>query len=474
MLLKQIVCLSLYVVVISQIISPISRDTSESKTQAISPGIIRRAALILPAVTKDPLVLKLIDEERRLHPAKRRKVSLFSIKPREDRTQRPTSSKRIQNINRSEKNDQEPTHEQLQEAVSILFNDSIAKRLHDRLNITIVPTGEIEEMLRKNHFAITDIAKPEVVSQIGSQLNCDIAIIPKLDKFVYSERADRELIIWSRIQVIDLRIKANIETTQAKENGNKKGKLLLSNTIEAAGSSRCGRAAFQNRYVKTWIRLGAEAVEHAASQSVHTLQTGDSDPFENRKIRIGILPVYSPTECDMLLFTKSNRKVIASGIHDLPSDISDRFMPDVFPILSENIQGTSASLAIMKEMKLNPKQLWISDEHPDMTNIKKIADRMRVDFILLARISDLEVQTGQAGSVASEQEIEARAEAIADLISVKDVKVIWKDRATATMMHKSKSGIGSQLDHKTITDAERFALLQLQRRFQTYRMHFEQ
>jgi hypothetical protein len=272
-----------------------------------------------------------------------------------------------------------------------------------------------------------------------------------------------------------------------------------------AGAASTGRVWFHHIYVKTKPELVDEAARQAAALAAHTLTTGEIGPLMRFGERVAILPVSAPTVADKLVFTAQGRKVLPAAVHDLPADVSEKFAPDLLPLFPDSILRPAG--AMLRQIP-PATALWTGEDTPNTNALRVLGRQLRVDYLLLARVTSLELSVGppdptrgtqaipnQKPEVAPEEtkqnraanvlllegtaqqpvwEREARAEAVGALVRVEDGVVVWQHRATATMTARSPvGGAEGAADKQVMADAVRFALVELQRLFWDYRARFE-
>jgi len=138
-----------------------------------------------------------------------------------------------------------------------------------------------------------------------------------------------------------------------------------------------------------------------------------------------------------------------------------------------------------------PESLWNRNESPDSVAVAALGKRLGVQYVLMARISDLEMSltaqdsrsAGKAEApvkrtVASQDEDtapaeSASAEAIGALVRVSDAALLWNHRTSATWQGRNRGAQDAAGRKRTAESAIRFALAQLDHRFQIYRRRFE-
>ena len=147
----------------------------------------------------------------------------------------------------------------------------------------------------------------------------------------------------------------------------------------------------------------------------------------------------------------------------------------------------------MRQRSMSPMAMWRDKYKPDIDAVRKLGVMLRVQYLLLAHITDVEIATAPDGTtakpasgtavksmqpqtVAALWEREAHAESCGALIRIQDGVVIWTDRGDTTVTSRVKvSRAGALAANRSIAiDAERFALIDLKRRLTAFRSQFEQ
>jgi hypothetical protein len=233
--------------------------------------------------------------------------------------------------------------------------------------------------------------------------------------------------------------------------------------------------------------LTLATAEKDASLAAHTLRTGQLMLFDRPDTRLAILPIYVPVRLDRLTFSPEGRRAssqpLAPGL--LFGGIDTPFRPDLAPVARENIVPERKVVAAMRASGMTAAKLW-SDERPDATAAREIGRRLDADYVLVARVADVEIDAGpttQAEPVdlttpsgTGDFEREARVEVTGALIHDTDGVVAWSGWAAATMVTRSRRNgkpIALLSEPDVIRDAARFAVKRLQRDFADFRSQSE-
>jgi len=169
----------------------------------------------------------------------------------------------------------------------------------------------------------------------------------------------------------------------------------------------------------------------------------------------------------------------------MPVDVSSYFRPDLLPIFAGDVisyKGTANALAADRQ---RTDSLWHKNEMPDAAGAAALGRRLKVQYVLMANVPDLEMAIVTAPSSKdilspgvptgeTEAQESATAEAIGALVRVSDGAVLWNARTTATMTGGTRANETPAAARRRVAmDAVRFSLVQLERRFRQYRHRFE-
>lgn len=475
---------------------------TDGQTVAVEPAaadfgtvLVRRVALFTPPPERPaPREQRVVDKERARADRKRGIKKPASVPKKSDKppkqSEKPTEPEE----------DDSATPEQLRILAENLLPDAVAERLRERMNVTVVP----ESRTRAAQVSL-GLSTSEAMTQAGAAklcraLNCEALLVPKVRRLALREGVLREIYLWAEVRVPYLRAAASLETlTEPSPGGEEEGSSSERAETERrrpnggmffpipefpiSGATSAGRRLFRPEYARTRSGLTTDAIREAAMQAVHTLATGERALFAMEGERVAMAPVLAPTRADKLLFTAQGRRLVSEAVCDLPADVSARFLPSLAPLLPESQLDSRT----MKPYPDLTSRLWTSRGLPDVRAAQEMGRRLRVDYILLARILSIELEEGpaevperllptgaQAQELPAETEREARAEAVGALVRVKDGAILWQERTNVTTTaHPPIPGVKSvPTDTQLAQDATRFALLQLERLFHRYRSGF--
>lgn len=411
-----------------------------------------------------------------------------------------------------------------------LFADVLAERIQERLGVAVAAQTEVSaalSALRLTPAAIEDRDKPENGRRLCAYLHCQAILIPHILQCKVKDGLTRDITCYARVTI------EKIGKTEKNETpvDNPKGKLAGKRPdgthrkaetngegqqdpegvsaarwparLDVAGAASASQVLFHRQYQKPQGDLIRDAAQQAASLLAHTLRTGEQAPFMRPADRLAVLPIPAPTQADKLVFTKLGRRVQPLAVQRLNGNVSALFTPDLLPLSSDHILDASEVMARVElayeqsgsvqeknsENLRNLKSLENLWKHgkdemaPDTGRVQFLGRRLGTDYVLLARITDIEVSEGAADPATlvsnitpGEPERAVRVEAVAALVRVVDGTVQWQDRATATVTSPltAQSAAGSaSAERSLVHDTIRFALMELERRLRHYRTGFE-
>jgi len=465
--------------------------TTGADTPAATPLTLRRVALLVPAGAESDPVQRLLQTERKAKGKRQRLSDLFAPAP---------SASVAGKSGDVASSLQGATLRALAEA---LFCDTLARQLHERLDIRVVPESETQAAITALRLSPAQAAEPEGARALCARLDCDAVLAPRMIRMVVREEKTRDLALWVAVQVAGLRLpdsrneRPTVSPPVRRRRPARRRSSLVAPPPEivVAGAASSGHALFRSSYVRTRLRLVDDAAQQAAARAVHALWTGDSGPFMKPEDRIAVAPVPAPTQADQLLFTPPGRRVRPGGVRGLPADVSERFAPDLLPLLGRAVVPAEETRRALSHLALTPAALWVREDTPEIARVQRLGRKLGVDYLLLAHVTDIEMEEGtsrpQAGSPpgpapgrpgrsesaaasGAVRERVARAETAGALVRIGDGAILWNDRATATMTVRPEDSLTAGLsDRQVAEDAIHFALLDLQWRFRRYRASFE-
>jgi hypothetical protein len=440
------------------------RATGQPIIPEMRPPETARVVVVPPmlSIGSDPLVQRLLAQARapqNASDAATRRSERF------DRLLKPAEENLLAEDNLSQI--------QMQTLGTALFYDALRERLRNRLKVALVPEEEVQAALSAARTNAPSPLSPEEAHQLGMRLNSAIVLEACHLRVQTRSASTQEVIVW-----VELRV-----PLRSPEGGANVPPMPL----PVAGAASAGRILFTDRYTDTKFALLRQAVRHAAARAVHTLRTGLIPLFSQAGERLALAPVLSRPTANKLRFTATGRLSIPVGVRDLPVEYPRPFQPTLLPLPASAIRRPDIVKLTMREQKIPLSALWESGDQPDIARVCQLGRKLRVDYILLARVLDIEVHEDVSCEPESAekslsvsalvlrpddpQSYEGQAEVAGVLVRVADGAILWQDRASATMTLRNaprRSPSAAPLDRLAALDAVKFALLELQRRFQRY------
>ncbi len=441
---------------------------------------VRRVALLIPETSKDALVVRVVAAEHANH-ARRRRPGLFAPKPTE--TGRKPASPIRKPVDKKAPPSTAPDNEteyspaQLRSIAETLFWDSLADRLDNHIAAQVVPQTDLLAALAELKLSRSALLSRAQVAALCAKLNCEAILLPSACRIRTREADVRALSLWSSIRVV--------RAVGRQSAANSSGRLERPVDFPVAGASYSEHAPFSDHFFKDWPQIASEAARQAADVAGRTLETGVAAPFVNESDRVAIAPVAAPTHADALMFHMGGRTVEPAALRAMPADVSSYFRPDMLPLFPDRIVSAKTAADAVSAEHASDENLWTANEMPDSVRVVALGKRLKVKYVLMARVPDLEIAvTTVPASVAgssprdlrpdADAQESATAEAIGALVRVSDGAVLWNARTTATMSGGVRANETPAASRRRIArDAVRFSLVQLDRRFRQYRHRFE-
>jgi hypothetical protein len=446
----------------------------------------RIALLALPIADGDPQIARWIEEARAAQRQNTRRRPPI-LKPKEAEARQNGNNPADKSTQNRQKETEAETANvsvaQLRPFAAALLADAMAERLHRDLRLAVAPAAQLRAALTELHLKPDEALGPEAAQRLCLRLHCDRLLVANVTDAALREGATRDVTLRAEVRVpgglgMD-------ETVMARTQPGDDAGTPLPVAFSVGSAASTGHRLFSQRYRQTRLQLAAEAARQAAALAVHTLRTGEIAPFMQQEARVAVLPVPGPAQSDRLLFTPQGRRAQAIPAPEWVAHMALTFAPDLRPVAPQNILGPETTRRALAEMRLPPAALWREEGLPDTTRVRTLGKRLGADYVLLARITSLEVSEGLLDPLAQTTalpppqtawERQARAEVVGALVETRTGALLWQDRATATMSARSlRNGRPIQLktDAEIARDAVRFALIQLQRNFHRFRADFE-
>jgi len=466
--------------------------------------------------------------------------------------------------------------DQLPAVAQALALDALSEQLKTKMGVEVVSEQETRAALSKLGLTAMQACTGTGAKQIAELLACDAVLSPRLERAEVQENVERSVSVWMEVGIPYLSpIHADVgapdsspDASKAKQTGTKSsngarasagksrsrdGKSPITYRVPGgttngstanwrdhfvvAGAASVGHILFRSGYQKSQSALLNEATRQAANLIVHRLRTGESAPFGHDGDRIAFLPVASPSRADLMLFTPSGRRILTGAVSGLPEDVSELFAPDLMPLADADIltaadirdilqQDGNQTVKPQGKGTLNQRlirparssgfaafSLRNSTAPPDAQAVQALGKSLRVDFVMIARITDVQIERGVAVSPSDTSVVDsppslvgkrlpyeaddvthaapsaaqrraaavrltARVEASGTLIRVSDGVTLWQDHGAAMLPANGSplrpaGKFSPTAEQQVARDAIHFALIDLKLRFRQYRARFE-
>jgi hypothetical protein len=399
------------------------------------------------------------------------------------------------------------TPAQLQAFGEAIFAEALVKRLQEKFRAFLLPDKEVQAALKAQGWTPTDAAKPENALRLCATLESDALLSVSPAKVRVRETRTREVTFQISLRLPVLRAMPSEEKgvgyrvsgvgefpngAPSADNTNEPEKQEGADSrhptpdtqhpalqFRVTGKASVGRILFRTEFANSRRNLVRDAARLAAARAAHTLWTGETDPLEHEGVRLALTPIPVPSVADKLQFTAQGRQALPGAVRLLLADGAALFAPDLSPLTGEAIITPKRTGDILRQMGITPEQLWTREGMPNIQLLRSLGQKLKADYLLLARVVSLEVRDAPVAGGTSEiaREIEAQAEAVGSLVRVSDGVILWQERANANMVERVRpdaNGKTNVTETRIAQMAVRFALLQLQRRFRGFRHHFAQ
>lgn len=250
----------------------------------------------------------------------------------------------------------------------------------------------------------------------------------------------------------------------------------LRGPYHAYGWAKSARRFFRRGYQKTDTQLAQEAALQAARQLAHVLETGEEAPFA-RDGRVAIVPADVPQE-----IRKRDENSGETLLMAFPSLIRQRdvlLQLDIVPFAE--IGDSDDVKDALRALRLTPAEFWDLNGRPVLETVRKFAEKLDADYVLLSRIRHLElaerrVAVKDAGQLREGIERRAEAEVEGAIVRMSDESVIWQDRVLGSTVARTeyvRHEPRLRTEEQTTSDAVRTAYAYLRFSFDSYRRRFE-
>lgn len=477
---------------------------------------IRRIALLPPSASavSDPQVQSLLAQLHADQDRAHRKRTL----PRAETTgpsTKPTLTlpvKPQKKLVRSSVDLLTPT--QLAAFSDLYFVEALSQRLQTRYKITVVDPIQVQKALGDLHLTPELAARPDAAQKLCTRLDCDAILSADPARIQIRDAQTRDLVVRLILHVDALRDPNSVVTGIKHGKGGVKPVPLSLSTIPVAGSASTGHAFMRSTYAQSLPAMAKEATLQAAMLAVHSLSTGEIAPFMLPGDRLALAPILAPTRADALLFTPEGRQTVPGALQGLSADVSSFFQPELLPLFPADIRDYDATSVAMQRLKMPPALLWEPENRPNVPQIQRLGRALNVSYLLVARVTDLEIATTATPSALtdnystapalnasqskpdlddgnqkplspgpvrtippSDWQRQSHAEAIGAIVRIRDGNILWLDRGVADFTSRHVvigARANDRANRQIASEAVKFALIDLKRHLKVYRSSFEQ
>lgn len=346
--------------------------------------------------------------------------------------------------------------EQRMAAAQGLLADALVQRLRDQQGIVTPSEAEVRAALKRLGLTLKTAQLPDNAERLCAALECQAMLIPRVTQVIVQDRVTRDALLFAEVTTAGT---PPVNTVDS-----------LPERVRATGVAHVSHKWFHAIYLQTQGAILSAAAQEAAAMVVHTLRTGQEAPFTSPSVRVGIAPVPAPPTADELQFLSEGRRVVPEALRGLPTEATELFTPDLLPLpLSAVRIGVAA----------NPLSLWTSLDRVNLPRARALARRMGVDYLLLARVTSIELASGPPDTLTAPSVIsdtggisqEARATTVGVLVRASDGALLWEDHASAAQA--TPPGDPGDVRH-AVHSAVHYALVALTSQFTHYRESFTQ
>jgi len=326
-----------------------------------------------------------------------------------------------------------------------LLDDGFRMLLKQRFAIATPSSSLVEQEAKTLGIKLTWPLNPVQIRTLCLALHTNYALLLHVNDLKIQDGSFRIVILHATLHVLS--VSSPSETSFGP--------------MPIVGSAQIAHVFLHSNYELTQPDAIRLAALQAAQMGIHALETGQTSPFASPSVHLAILPIPAPKAADAILF-KSSGHVFLIGAQNLPTDRSNLLSINLLPLSTHQIYTPTATDKALQGLHLSPFALW-HDETPNIQRLQTVAKRMKADYLLCFRITDLELRSWTdhgATTVASDPQLEGSAEAVGYLIDSNSGQVLWHHR-TADTMRVSAPITDQQAVQTVLRDAMRFALSDL-------------
>ncbi len=366
------------------------------------------------------------------------------------------------------------TASQLRTVARVLFRETLADRLQTALKASLVPDEMAAGALQG--LSLDDLT-PVSAAKVAAQCRADAVLTIEGAALTLPAKGGKQTVLRVRLRCFGPRLLPAPDANTG----------LPERDFVAASAAERPVTPFGKRPSRIGGQGTGRAARQAALRAAHTLRTGEILPLCLPGVKFALAPVPAPTAADALVFAAGGRNFQKGATRGLSAEMSGFFTPDLAPLPAAALLPPYKLRQLLARQGLPITALWTKEDEPQSERARSAARKLGADYILMAAVSDLEVDAGleaQAKTTAESPDgtrpmiwlAEARAEAVGVLLRVSDGAILWRDRAAVTLptrADRARSFSTLRQEQTAARDAAKFALLDLQRRFHRYIAHFE-
>ena len=298
-------------------------------------------------------------------------------------------------------------------AAQILMGAELRILLKRRLRMRVATEQETSLAVEPLHIPSNRILSRPEITAICEKLHVSSIIQPVILKVSIINGVDRIATLFSNIIIYN----------------NSNSRMAVITSFNIAGWSQISHVLFRKEYELSQMGALRGAAVKAASAAIHTMLTGQQSPFCNLSTELAILPVYSPSHADALLFTRTGSSVI-KGVTDLEENASSFFHPNLLPLTGSQLLRENETEKILNHFHISADRLWIGEEDLNTGLLNKMAHSIHAGYLLAVHITEIEMQIGPSTKTDG-----SSAEACGVLTRIRDWKVLWRSRSRVNIQN---------------------------------------
>jgi hypothetical protein len=459
-----------------------TQDPSAAAAGTMTPAPVHKAVVIYPPLLNpgDIAISELRAVGAQKRESIRRKRSLPGTAARGPVTSFIAPGTKVKKATGGDGDELTPT--QLTDYLLLCMKDAVTERLKSRCSVTVASDESVLKaaaQLKLNTGALS----AEDAEKLCAALDCDAVIIVERPTVQMHDGVQRELVARNDIRLAALRSQSGkfIPTGKNRSRAVKQPrKGAEAGTFSVASSLSTTRAFLKPGYSQEPAELVQLAAGDLASQAIHTLTSGETYPLNAANIRVALAPVPAPPDADMFVADGTRRFTETQAIPMLSTNATEYFRPEIVPLFKSDIVDPLHTEAALKKLGFTVGALWSNPHEPDNHAATTLGRSLNVQYILLARVTDVQgtafPQHPAENKLSDEPCREAHAEAVGALIRVQDGAILWSGRGEATVTSREvvKADAIAAANRQACQMAEKFALIDLKRKFAQYRSEYLQ